>query len=111
MKRERNACWRSRQSPGALNRVREESRLRRSQISLENQQNALAVSQEQLNVEKHSCGPLNVMCQYCQALHFIEERPSDGKFNSCCHKGKVKLPPRDTFPPFLKRSFEQPKCS
>ncbi|XP_063794712.1 LOW QUALITY PROTEIN: uncharacterized protein LOC134949961 [Pseudophryne corroboree] len=32
------------------------------------------------------------MCHFCGAHNFLSERPSDGKFTSCCQKGKVKLP-------------------
>lgn len=53
-------------------------------------------------IERHSCGQLNVECQYCKALHFPGEKPSDGKFKTCCHKGKVKLE-RPPYPETLKR--------
>lgn len=43
-------------------------------------------------VDQHNCGPLNIICNFCNAKHFIAERPSDKKFRSCCHKGKIKLP-------------------
>lgn len=53
-------------------------------------------------IEEHSCGQLNVECQYCKALHFPGEKPSDGKFTNCCHKGKVKLE-RPAYPETLKK--------
>lgn len=31
------------------------------------------------NVEYHYCGPINIKCQFCKALHFEVEKPSDGK--------------------------------
>ncbi|GBN15655.1 hypothetical protein AVEN_167115-1 [Araneus ventricosus] len=36
-------------------------------------------------VETINCGPI---CQFCKSTNFAAERPSDGKFNSCCKKGK-----------------------
>nr|XP_029713622.1 uncharacterized protein LOC115257808 [Aedes albopictus] len=41
---------------------------------------------------RHDCGPMNSMCQFCGSRNFAKELPADKKFNSCCHKGKVKLP-------------------
>lgn len=43
-------------------------------------------------VNQHDCGPMNSICQFCGSKNFAKERPADKKFNSCCHKGKVKLP-------------------
>ncbi|GBN88632.1 hypothetical protein AVEN_186603-1 [Araneus ventricosus] len=42
-------------------------------------------------VETHNCGPMNIICQFRKSKNFAAERPSDGKFTSCCHKGKIKL--------------------
>jgi hypothetical protein len=39
----------------------------------------------------HNCGSLNVICKFCGAKHFVGEKPPDGKFTSCCRKGKVAL--------------------
>lgn len=44
------------------------------------------------NVAAHSCGALNVLCEFCLSKNFIDERPPDKKFNLCCRKGKIKLP-------------------
>ena len=41
------------------------------------------------NIVTHVCGEMNVICQKCQAKHFTGEKPSDGLFNNCCHKGKA----------------------
>lgn len=58
----------------------------------------------------HDCGNLNIICQFCGSKNFIGERPSDGKFTSCCRKGKVKLPKimdvhgvEQVYPGFLRR--------
>ncbi|GBN20107.1 hypothetical protein AVEN_30969-1 [Araneus ventricosus] len=34
---------------------------------------------------------MNIICQFCKSKNFAAERPSDGKFISCCRKGKIKL--------------------
>ncbi|GBN42296.1 hypothetical protein AVEN_4803-1 [Araneus ventricosus] len=34
---------------------------------------------------------MNIICQFCKSKNFAAERPSDGKFTSCCRKGKIKL--------------------
>jgi virulence-associated protein VagC len=38
-------------------------------------------------------GPMNVKCNFCQALHFKSEKPRANQFSSCCSKGKVILSP------------------
>ncbi|GBN12293.1 hypothetical protein AVEN_199463-1 [Araneus ventricosus] len=42
-------------------------------------------------VEIHNCGTVNIICQFCKSKNFAAELPSDGKFTSCCRKGKIKL--------------------
>lgn len=42
-------------------------------------------------------GPMNIQCPFCHAFHWIEERVSstsihNPEFESCCQRGKVKLP-------------------
>ena len=42
-------------------------------------------------------GPMNIQCLFCYAFHWIEERVSSSsirnpEFESCCQRGKVKLP-------------------
>ncbi|GBL99573.1 hypothetical protein AVEN_68836-1 [Araneus ventricosus] len=34
---------------------------------------------------------MNIICQFRETKNFAAERPSDGKFTSCCRKGKIKL--------------------
>src|SRR5277367_5278029 len=66
-------------------------------------------------VSQFNCGPMNVPCQFCGSRNFAAERPSDGKFNSCCRKGKVKLEkPLDAtgnalhYPDFLRTMLSTP---
>ncbi len=49
----------------------------------------------------------NATCEYCDALHWIEERSQNSsknkpKFTSCCANGKVSLPKQDPLQPYLK---------
>lgn len=67
------------------------------------------------DVDLHSCGPLNVICEFCHSRNFIGERPSDGLFTSCCRKGKVMLPKEYdingnelNYPPFLEDFLTNP---
>jgi hypothetical protein len=46
---------------------------------------------------------MNEICSECQSKNFKEEKPSDGKFNSCCHKGKVSLSQLQNYPELLKK--------
>ncbi|GBO29825.1 hypothetical protein AVEN_154666-1 [Araneus ventricosus] len=34
---------------------------------------------------------MNKICEFRKSKNFAAERPSDGKFTSCCCKGKIKL--------------------
>ncbi|CAI9740520.1 Hypothetical predicted protein [Octopus vulgaris] len=44
---------------------------------------------------------MDSVCQFCSGKHFSAEKPSDGRFNNCCHKGKILRPIRREFPPYL----------
>lgn len=55
-----------------------------------------------MDVQTQYCGPMDQECQYCGAKFFQQERPTDGKFTVCCHKGQLELPPLDEFPERLK---------
>ena len=64
---------------------------------------------------KNYCGPMNVICCFCSSKNFHAERPSDGKFTSCCRKGKVKLEiPKDEtgnvleYPDFIRELLSNP---
>ncbi|GBM94273.1 hypothetical protein AVEN_61228-1 [Araneus ventricosus] len=50
-----------------------------------------AIHFKEAQVETHNCGPMNIICQFRKSKNFDAERPSDGKFTSCCRKGKMKL--------------------
>ena len=41
---------------------------------------------------------MDVICKHFKAKHFAAEKPQDGEFSSCRHKGKINLPPM-TLPP------------
>jgi hypothetical protein len=54
----------------------------------------------------HSLGKLEVKCDYCGALHWIDERLAKSskrspKFGMCCFSGKIKLPKLQNPPPEL----------
>ena len=59
-------------------------------------------------VKIHYCGSMDVGCESCNALHFEGERTADGKFSSCCHKGKVILPQKREVPPYLRQILVNP---
>ncbi|EFX68722.1 LOW QUALITY PROTEIN: hypothetical protein DAPPUDRAFT_259660 [Daphnia pulex] len=44
-------------------------------------------------VHLHDCGDLTKICSECDAKHFAKEMPKDKKFQQCCAKGNVILPP------------------
>jgi hypothetical protein len=79
-----------------------------------------AILQEAINfsddsVNRHHCGPFDVICQFCYSKNFAAERPADLKFTSCCRKGKVKLSkPFDVngeeleYPEFLRALLSDP---
>src|SRR5258705_12762773 len=117
LSRERQQRWRARQSQETLARLRGDDsqahRLRRQRETPEQTQTrrAAAVARQYLSherqsqgirneainfveaqVDAHNCGPMNIICQFCCSRNFVAERPSDGKFTSCCRKGKLKLP-------------------
>ena len=75
-----------------------------------------AIHFDEAQVNEHSCGALNVVCQFCGSKNFAAERPSDGKFTSCCRKGKVILEkPVDSngivleYPQFLRELLSNPE--
>lgn len=42
-----------------------------------------------VEISAHSCGPMNIICQFCGAFNFKDEKTANGKFKNCCHKGIV----------------------
>lgn len=80
---------------------------------------AIAINENE--IVAHTCGQLNIICEFCQSKNFIDERPTDRKFTQCCRKGKVKLSkPTDihgnelAYPPFLRdlmSNRDNPDCA
>ncbi|XP_065316121.1 uncharacterized protein LOC135924917 [Gordionus sp. m RMFG-2023] len=69
--------------------------------------NQINISAQQSLVQEHYCGLLNTKCDYCDSLNFLLEKPTDGKFKNCCHKGKVKIP-SIRYIPFLQDLLSNP---
>jgi hypothetical protein len=55
------------------------------------------------NVEEYYIGQMDEVCSDCQSINFKAEKPGDGKFSTCCHKGKVVLDPLKTYPDLLRQ--------
>jgi hypothetical protein len=56
---------------------------------------------------------MNEICPECQSINFEDEKPSDCKFSSCCHKGKVKLQELGPYPELLETLLtdkKNPSC-
>jgi hypothetical protein len=58
---------------------------------------------KETNVEEYYIGGMDEICSNCQSINFKAEKPGDGKFNACCHKGKVALDPLKTYPDLLRQ--------
>jgi hypothetical protein len=59
----------------------------------------------------HYLGPMNILCEYCGALHFASEQLTSSrvgapKFGSCCSQGRVSLPYLRDPPISLRHLFE-----
>ena len=52
-----------------------------------------AINFNEKQVKEHSCGSLNIICQFCKSSNFIYEHPSDGKFTSY----RIKRKPIDIY--------------
>ncbi|XP_066947458.1 activating transcription factor 7-interacting protein 1-like isoform X3 [Macrobrachium rosenbergii] len=52
---------------------------------------ALRPCDDDIDVLEHHCGEMTERCQFCGSTNFDDEKPKDGRFNSCGHKGKVVL--------------------
>ncbi len=62
---------------------------------------ALSITNED-TVPEHYLGPMNVLCEFCQALHFATEKLATGKFKNCCHSEAVAPAPQRKCPPRLR---------
>jgi hypothetical protein len=60
-------------------------------------------------IDEYYIGKMEEICTECRSLNFKDERPIDGKFNSCCHKGKVLLDPLQPYPELLKKLLTDDK--
>ncbi|THH15669.1 hypothetical protein EW146_g4843 [Bondarzewia mesenterica] len=59
---------------------------------------------------RHDLGRMNAACEYCAALHWIDERVlrsslMSPKFGTCCNHGQVRLPQLENLPPDLQNLF------
>lgn len=52
-----------------------------------------------LTVEKYTMGDLTIKCPYCGAIRFTELKGR--AVHTCCHNGKIMLPPLNEYPPEL----------
>ncbi|XP_051153690.1 uncharacterized protein LOC127276975 [Leptopilina boulardi] len=59
------------------------------------------------DVQEHYIGPMDVLCEHCEARHFAAERVSRKKnsFNDCCSHGEVVLEPLPEPPTILNELF------
>lgn len=69
---------------------------------------------KETNVTVHNLGQMDHACTYCQAIHFKDEKPSDGAFKYCCRKGTVLLDesdvqPKRPFPQYLQDLLQNPE--
>ena len=63
---------------------------------------ALGDAVDRCDVLTFTCGPMNVVCSACGALHFKKERNSKRLFSMCCSKGQVKLAPLVEYPEYFR---------
>lgn len=64
-----------------------------------------------INSCRHSLGKMDVLCPFCSALHWMDEKlvkssPNRPLFGTCCSKGKVKLPLLITPPSLLQALYD-----
>ncbi|XP_043463725.1 eukaryotic translation initiation factor 5B-like [Leptopilina heterotoma] len=61
-----------------------------------------------VDVKEHYIGPLNILCQHCEAKHFPAEKVFNKKnsFSNCCSHGEVVLDPLPDPPTILKELFD-----
>ena len=60
--------------------------------------------------DPHSLGPMGHECEFCTAVHFIQEAVAPNQerlmFESCCKKGDAHLDPLKGVPPYLRSLYE-----
>ena len=60
------------------------------------------IKSHDVNVAEHSCGLMDSVCRFCNALFFKQEG-IDKQYTKCCHKGKVDLEMLDEIPQLYRR--------
>ncbi len=60
------------------------------------------IAVNETDVEEYYIGPMNDICSNCNSKNFAKEKPSDGKYTQCCHKGRVSLQSLKSLPPLEK---------
>ncbi|XP_058810192.1 uncharacterized protein LOC131675282 [Phymastichus coffea] len=53
-------------------------------------------------IDENNIGNMTYKCSNCDALHFQNEKDTNGKFTSCCDKGKIKMQDNPPYPKLLK---------
>ena len=105
-----NACRRSQETEDQTEARREKNRLQtaahRNPIEQVNTNN---ISFTEIGHHQHSCGEMEIECQFCGSFNFLQERPKDGKFNNCCHKGKVLVHVQQEYPQYLRQIISDPE--
>ena len=62
---------------------------------------------DETTIQQHYCGPCNIECTNCKALHWKLEETTKGKYNKCCRGGEVLLDRVQPPPPFLASLLER----
>jgi hypothetical protein len=60
------------------------------------------IALNETEVDEYYIGPMNNICSFCNSKNFAKEKPPDGKYTNCCHKGRVALPSLKPLPPLIK---------
>ncbi|KAH7865614.1 hypothetical protein Vadar_008921 [Vaccinium darrowii] len=68
-------------------------------------------AEPQINPCRHFLGKMDVPCNDCKALHWMDERLTKSSkkhplFGKCCLEGKIKLPNLNTPPPILQALYD-----
>ncbi len=60
-----------------------------------------ALGDPPVDLQQDTLGPMDLICQFCGALHFRSD-----KLRKCCHNGTVKLPKLKPYPKELRALLE-----
>ncbi|XP_021953640.1 uncharacterized protein LOC110850511 [Folsomia candida] len=87
---------RQNETPEQRNVRLERERINRANVAYRRLQEtahaAVVESPDEDTVVLHNLGNMNVSCEFCNAINFLQERPVDKKFTVCCNKGKLRIP-------------------